>query len=708
MSNFCSRFSVLFCLWVIGLLLGPWAVYGQSELGWEITPQSLLLYRDTPQQPYWELDPGSLRALQTDRKIDGKLGSYEVKDKVRTSCEQWKDFLAPAEVQVGEEFYFSGNLIDNEGLPVQVSLRVIPTGEGVLEFEIRAEGPGINRIEVAFDSPKDQPAFGFGEQFSYLDRKGHAFWMLVEEQGVGRGDPGTTFWAKLFGAAGTPYTTYCPVPFFFLDAGRAVWLDQGGALYFDLRDPERVWVRSDEQVLRGRIYLGEGPLEVLTRYTSDAGRMGTLPEWTLGTWIGVQGGREKATRVVDEALAAGNPVTGVWIQDWVGPRKTPIGMRLNWDWYPDTTLYPDLKGFCVEMNEKGVKVLGYVNPFLVEGGRLCKEASEKGYLVKNQKGEDYRLAAGGFDAYIIDLSRPEVKAWATQMIQSQLIDNGFSGWMADFGEWLPFDAQLEGGLRPEVFHNQFPVAWMEVNRAAIEGSALGAEGVFFSRSGFSGAGRAGMLLWAGDQMVDWGQHDGMPSAVRALLSSGLSGLPLNHTDLGGYTLIKAPFTKHVRDRELLYRWAEFAAFTPVFRTHEGLRPSANMQVYSDSAAVAFFARMGKLHSVLKPYLIQLNQESLERGWPMVRHLWLHYPEDPRVKSADNCFLLGEELLVFPVLEPNVREIERYFPKGDWVHVLTGKEVKGGETISIHVPLGVPAVFGKKGGSWRQWDWQMSG
>lgn len=676
------------------------SAHAQLILHSESRPSGLALYTQQPDQPFLTLPAGTfLRVNRHTRKIKGKLGSYTVKDKVQTTAEYSFSELSLKPTTRTNQITYRGAAPFTKDKECQLILSFRAVSADVMEFRIRAIGGGVTQIEFPFPTPADQPAFGFGEQFSYLDRKGHEFWMLVEEQGVGRGDPGVTFWAKMVGAAGNPYTTYCPIPFFFLDANRAVSLDPSGPLHFDLRDSAQVWVRSSSNELSGRIYLGDGPLKVLERYTQDAGRFPALPEWAFGTWIGVQGGAEKARKVVDEALAAGNPVTGLWIQDWVGPRETPIGTRLNWDWFPDTTRYPDLKGFCAEMNEKGVKVLGYINPFLVEDGILCKQAMELDYLVRNQEGEPYRLKAGGFNAYILDLSRAEVQEWTAEIIRENLVGNGFSGWMADFGEWLPFDAQLEGGLDAATFHNTFPVAWMETNQKAIDALPNGDELVYFSRSGYIGAGKAGKLLWAGDQMTDWGQQDGLPSAVRGLLSSGMSGLTLNHTDLGGYTVVQLPFTHHTRDRELLYRWAEFAAFTPVFRTHEGLRPDANLQVYSDPEAIAFFAKMGQMHHALSDYLESLNQEAVSTGAPMVRHLWLTYPEDTHTRNIDHSFMLGNEVLVHPVLQPGVTQIERYFPTGEWIHLLSGKKINGGSFHTIEVPMGSPAVFGRKGSIW---------
>src|SRR5690606_35044679 len=101
-------------------------------------------------------------------------------------------------------------------------------------------------------------------------------------------------------------------------------------------------------------------VEGVSRFT---GRMASLPDWAFGTWLGVQGGIEKVTKATDDAVAAGNPVTAVWIQDWVGRRMTSFGSQLWWRWQPDEDTYPNIKSFAEKLNARGIKLLGYVNPF---------------------------------------------------------------------------------------------------------------------------------------------------------------------------------------------------------------------------------------------------------------------------------------------------------------------------------------------------------
>src|SRR5829696_3900802 len=123
--------------------------------------------------------------------------------------------------------------------------------------------------------------------------------------------------------------------------------------------------------------------------------------------------------------------------------------------------------------------------------------------------------------------------------------------------------------------------WARVNREAISEAGRGEDIVFFNRSGYTKSPRYSTLFWVGDQLVDWDEHDGIKSAVTGLLSSGLSGYSLQHSDIGGYTAIDELLFKYHRSKELLLRWIELGAFTTVFRTHEGNIPEVNHQIYSD-------------------------------------------------------------------------------------------------------------------------------
>ncbi|PSR04784.1 MAG: alpha-glucosidase, partial [Bacteroidetes bacterium SW_11_45_7] len=538
-------------------------------------------------------------------KVKSGFGSYTFKQNVKT---RYKNPSVDSIVHVGKETKMYGQL-HHKQKKVHFDLTLVRENNSKLRFACYVDHPQINRVIFRFQRRMD-------EQYSHVNLTGHRVPALVEEQGIGRGDQSTSFWTGIVGAAGDAFTSYAPIPFFLTTEGRAVFLENTRPSVCDFSQEGQVVLEVQHNSLKGLVWLKDDPLALLRSYTVHAGRMRSLPDWAYGTWLGVQGGAKRVRSIVDSTLASGNPVKAVWIQDWTGNRDVAVGNRLWWNWQPDTNAYPDLERFCKRMNERGVHVLGYINAFIAEGTKRAQEAIDKGYLVLNPKGEPYLLKQGGFKAYTVDLTNPDARKWYKGIIKRQMVDKGFSGWMADFGEWLPMDAQLASGISAKEYHNRFPVEWARLNREVLEEAEQSEDMVFFTRSGFSHSPKHSTLFWAGDQTVDYGRHDGMPSAVAAMLSSGMSGITLNHSDIGGYTSIKALLLNKTRDRDLFYRWAEMNAFTPVFRTHEGLHPEANFQYYNDSSAQQFFARLGRIHHRLKDFFQELTEEASQKGWPV--------------------------------------------------------------------------------------------
>jgi alpha-glucosidase len=202
-----------------------------------------------------------------------------------------------------------------------------------------------------------------------------------------------------------------------------------------------------------------------------------------------------------------------------------------------------------------------------------------------------------------------------------------------------------------------------------------------------------------DHEVSWDEHDGIKSAVTGLLSSGLSGYAFEHTDIGGYTAIDNPALEYHRSKELLMRWTELAAFTTVFRTHEGNRPGVNHQIYSDEQTLRHFARLAGVYAAWKPYRMKLVTRAAETGLPVVRHPFIHYPDDPEVYGLDYQFMVGSEFMVAPVLDPGEDTVEVYLPAGRWVHLWSGEgygSAEEGVYETVPAPVGEPAVLYKEG------------
>jgi sulfoquinovosidase len=460
--------------------------------------------------------------------------------------------------------------------------------------------------------------------------------------------------------------------------------------------------------MRGQILGGDTPAELIAQYAEYSGRMRPLPEWILGgAVVGLQGGTDKVLQISDKLGALDAPVAAFWLQDWVGQRKTSFGTQLWWNWELDRDHYPDWDSLRERLEKRNIRLMTYINPFLCDDvaqkgthrRNLFEEAAGNGYLVKNREREPYTIRISSFSAALVDLTNPQARTWIKDLIKEELIGNGASGWMADFGEGLPYDAVLYSGADPKSYHDRYAEQWAEVNREAISEAGREDEIVFFNRSGYTKSPRYSTLFWVGDQLVDWDEHDGIKSAVTGLLSSGLSGYSLEHTDIGGYTAIDNALLKYHRSKELLMRWIELGAFTTVFRTHEGNIPEVNHQFYSDEKTLSHFIRFARVYTAWKPYRMELVKEASETGLPVLRHPFIHFPYDSEVLGLNYQFMVGSEFMVVPVLNHGEDTVEVYLPAGNWVH-LWSDEKYGSPERGVHetvsAPIGEPAVFYKEG------------
>ena len=560
-------------------------------------------------------------------------------------------------------------------------------------LHLEALDPALNRLWLNTVGEAGERLWGGGEQMSYVDMAGRRFPMWTSEPGVGR-DKSTllTFQCDRDHRSGGDYwNTNYPQPTYLSSRRYALHVDTTAYSCFDFRDAAAPAVEVWEVPARIELFAATRFADLVTQLSTRFGRQPLLPEWAYsGAILGLKDGANSFDRM-EKIIAAGAVVTGLWCEDWVGLRVTSFGKRLFWDWKANEARYPHLRQKIAELNERGIRFLGYVNPYLAVDGSLYVEAAEAGYLaLKLDADEPYLVDFGEFDCGIVDFTNPAAADWfADRVIGREMLDFGLSGWMADFGEYLPTDVRLFDGTDGMLAHNAWPTIWAEVNARAIASRGKTGDALFFMRAGFSGVGAYCPLLWAGDQSVDFTRHDGIGTVIRGALSSGLVGNAYHHGDLGGYTSLY----DNVRTAELLMRWSELSAFSPVMRSHEGNRPDTNLQLDGDAEVLAHFVAMTKVHAALAPYVAELCREAAATGLPLQRPLFLDYEDDAGCWGVETQFAYGRDLIVAPVIEAGAARWSAYLPAGpEWRHVWSGETFAGGETVEVAAPIGQPPVF----------------
>lgn len=689
---------------------------GSFTVHWSASPEPGLIevtHADEPGRVLFETVPGAsfVQAKLVRTEWTENHGSFNWDETKLASCAEVKVALiansASGLVLSGRfddcEMGFSVRFFEQSAHQLGFAVEVVPD-------EPPAQAAAVWRAMFVYGSSADERFFGFGTQYTYLSPKGRRLPILSQEQGHGRGlQPLTGVLNSLGGGAGGSwFSTYAPAPQYITSTKRAVLLENYEFCYFDLRQDEEVQIELNGPSISGRILHGATMLDLIEEYTAYSGRMSPLPDWVNdGAIVGLMGGSEVVRQKLEGLLARHTPISGLWLQDWVGKRDTLLGTRLWWNWEIDRDTYPDWEELSAQMAQQGIRMLGYVNPFLSDptskpGGfehNYFKEAKDAGYLVVGKTGAVQMVDQGGFEGALVDLSYEPARTWLKQVIIDSLIGSGMSGWMGDFGEALRFDAVPRSGESPATFHNRYPEEWARVNREAVSEAGLDDEIAFFLRCGYTKSPQYASLFWLGDHLVSWDSYDGIKTAVTGLLSSGFAGYSLNHSDIGGLIAFDYVVVKYVRSMELLVRWMEMNAFSAAFRNHEGNNPADGHQIYDDDETMDLFAKFSEVYAALGDYRRGLMQDASEKGYPVVRHPILHYEDDAEVVALDYEYMLGSEILIAPVLDEGAVVVDTYLPKGKWVHLWSG-EVMGdqahGGWHTIDAPLGFPAVFYQQG------------
>ena len=504
-------------------------------------------------------------------------------------------------------------------------------------FVRRARDAGRS-MAATWSLAPDEKVFGFGESFTRLDKRGQRVVAVVRD------------------AMGSQSRfQYKAVPFFLSSAGYGMFVHTSAPVTFDVGaefDAHHTIYSGDEQ-LDLFVFLGP-PKDVLSEYTAVTGRSPVPPVWSFGLWM---------SRITYKAEAEVRDVAAK-LRRYRVPADV-LHLDTGWfetDWRPDfrfsASRFADPAGMLRDLRAQGFRVSLWQYTYLTPKNPLWQEAVAKGYAVRDAGG---RLPA---EDAVLDFTNPGAAAWYRTKIDS-LLRLGVSAIKADFGENAPMDGLYASGRAGWYEHNLYPLRYNDlVFRATKERTG---DGIIWARSAWAGSQRY-PIHWGGDAE---NTNSAMAAQLRAGLSMGLSGFTYWSHDIGGF-VERAP-------RDLYRRWLPFGALTSHTRTH-GAPPREPWEY--DEAFVGDFRRAMELKYALMPYIVAQSKHASERGWPMMRALFVEHPDDPTSWLVEDEYLFGSDLLVAPLFETAATGRQVYLPPGAWVDYQTGRPYQGGRWHTI--------------------------
>ncbi|OLZ66133.1 glycosyl hydrolase [Streptomyces sp. IMTB 2501] len=511
-------------------------------------------------------------------------------------------------------------------------------------------------------------------------------------------DPG-----RAFGPGDDPLYLTMPVQLVVADAGtHLVFHDTTWDGTVVLREGEegagsghdrvgRCEVRMDGGPLRCWVMVGT-PARVLHIWASLTGAPALPPAWALGhhhaRWG--FGSEQEVRRIVAGYQRHGLPLDAV---------------HLDIDHYDDHQVFtvdrerfPKLPQLAEELRRDGIRLVSIVDPAVraTPGNAVYDSGTAVDAFVRDFSGRTVRGVVWAGESAFPDFTRAGVRKWWGGLYEERL-GQGFAGFWHDMNEPTSFNAfgeptlprsarhALEGrGGDHREAHNVYALCMARAGYEGLRELAPERRPFLFSRSGWAGLQRYGGT-WSGDVATGW---PGLRASLALVLGLGLCGVPYSGPDVGGFDGSPSP--------ELYLRWFQLGAYLPLFRTHASLR-AGRREPWEFGAEVLEHARVALLERRrLLPYLMTLAHLARRTGAPYVRPVWWGAPEDRALRNCEDTFLLGEGLLVAPVLDPGAGRRAVQLPRGRWYDAATEEAHEGPAQVLVDAPLSRIPVFARAG------------
>jgi alpha-D-xyloside xylohydrolase len=501
----------------------------------------------------------------------------------------------------------------------------------------------------SFAVTHDEHFAGTGERFSCMDLRGQTL-VLENTDGLGVNSR----------------RTYKNVPFYLSSRGYGLFIHSSSHMRLSLADvsTRAVQARIEDDGVDLFIISGGSPERVLYNYRRLTGFPPELPLWSYGTWMSRMtyfsaGEIEEITGKLRREEYPCDVIhidTGWFEKDWV----------CEWKFSPER--FPDPPGFMKRLKDNGFRVSLWQTPNIGEGNCLLDEARSRRYLAppgtkrvstaSDFSGQDF----GGQ----IDFTNPEAVDWYREKIRG-LLKMGAAAIKTDFGEKIQADADYLN-MSAEKLHNLYGLLYQKT--AFEETLKTTGEGIIWARAGWAGCQRY-PVHWGGDAASSW---DGMAATLKGGLHLGLSGFGYWSHDVPGFHGLPE-FMNSSPDDNLYIRWTQMGVFSSHLRYHG----TSAREPWHFPKIAPLIRQWLNLRYKLIPYFLEQAKKGLTTGYPILRAMLMHFPDDPACWHIDDQFFCGDSFLVCPVMnDSGVRNV--YLPRGEWVDFWTGERHSGEKWI----------------------------
>lgn len=610
-------------------------------------------------------------------------------DNCNVSCEYLDGFINIKTSKIDIKIYndFKVDIYDSEGDilcsdyrgPIDPFKRRNGNIDKAKEEGHEVQEESLYKVYVSKKMEDDMHFYGFGERPGSIDKKDCHYINWNTDNPAPHGE--------------TFLSLYKSVPFFIALKGTkafGIFFDNYFKTHFDMgRDNSNYYYFAAEGGNLDYYFIyGPSIKKVEEGYTSLTGRVNLPQIWTLGyqqsRWS--YGNEDRLMEVAEKFRSEKIPCDVLYLDiDYMD------GYRVfTWD----KSSFKNPKKMIEKLNTMGFKVVTIIDPGIKKevGYKIYDEGSRFKFFALDENDKEYVNRVWAGDSVFPDFLNTRVREWWARN-QSIMTNFGVSGIWNDMNEPASFNGPLpdnvffsDDGLK--VNHKEAHNIYGHLMcKATYEGLKLqtGKRPFVVTRACYSGTQKYA-VVWTGDNQSTW-EH--LRMAIPMLLNLGLSGFAFCGTDVGGFG--------HDCTGELLCRWVQLGAFTPLFRNHSALGTRDQEPWAFDEKTENINRKYIELRYKLIPYFYDLFRIAEKDGSPIMRPLFYEYQSDKRTYDISDEFLVGDSILVAPIVEKGKRRRIVYIPHGSkWIDYWSGEEYEGGQYIVKSAPLDTCIMFVKEG------------